>query len=208
MRRNAIVTFVVVIAVLALGAQLAIPAYVSSRVEDRLTEQGGSAHVEIHATPATKLLGGGGDRVMVRGRDLRFDLPRQNDDVFGRLDEFGEVDAELTQVRTGPFAIERFTLKRDGDGEPYRLSLDATSTADELSEYAGSQVGGPLGGLISRLTTGLLLPLSDRSIPVSIDADVRSENGRARVVSASGDIAGIPAGPIAEAIAGAVAGAL
>jgi hypothetical protein len=207
MRRNAIVTFAVVIAVLALGAQLAIPAYVSSRVEDRLTEHGGSAHVEIHATPATKLLGGGGDRIVVRGRNLRFDLPDQGENVFGRLDRFGEVDAELTAVRSGPFSIERFALTRSGDGKPYRLQLKASSTADELAQFAATQVAGPLGGFMGRLGSGLL-PFSHERIPVSIEADIRSDDGHARVVDATGNVAGLPAGPIAEALAGAVAGAL
>jgi hypothetical protein len=204
MRRNVIVTLTVVIAVLALGAQLAIPAYVSSRVEDRLTENGGSAHVEIHALPATDLLGGGGDRLKVRGHDLRFDLPGQNEHVFRRMDKFDEVDTQLTDFRAGPFAVGRFELERDQPGHPYRLVLEAQSTAKELSQYAGGQVAGPLGGFIGRVG-GNLLPFSDEPIPVSIDAELRSDNGQAKVVDANGDIAGIPAGPLAEALAGAVA---
>jgi len=98
MRRNAIVTVAVVIAVVALGSQIAIPAYVSSKVEDRLTANGGSAHVEVRATPAVRLIDGGGDRIKIRGKDLRFVLPTQNADVFDRLDGFDEVDAELTAL--------------------------------------------------------------------------------------------------------------
>ena len=108
MRRNAIVTVAVVIALLALGSQLAIPAYVSSEVEDRLTEKGGSAHVEVRAFPAVGLIGGRGGSIEIRGRDLTFDFPTENTDVFDRLDGFDEVDAELTRVRTGPFRVERF----------------------------------------------------------------------------------------------------
>ena len=207
MRRNAIVTVAVVIALLALLGQIAIPAYVSSRVEDRLTENGGSAHVEIHAFPATKLLGGGGDRIEVRGENLQFDLPGTNEDVFDKLDEFDEADAELTDLRVGPFAVARFELKRDDQGEPYALVLQASSTGKELAEYAGSTVGGPLGGFLGRVGGGML-PFDDEPIPVSIDAQVESRDGRAEVVDASGDVAGIPAGPIAEALAGAVAAAL
>jgi hypothetical protein len=206
MRRNAIVTVVVVIAVLALGAQLAIPAYVSSRVEDRLTQNGGSAHVEIHATPATKLLGGGGDRIVVRGKGLRFDMPGPQEHVFRRLDKFDEVDAELTNSRTGPFAIEQFHLVRNGKGRPYRLTLRASSTAKEFAQFAGRSAAGPLGDLIGGITG--MLPLADTRVPVSIQADIRSDGGQPKVQNASGDIAGIPAGPIAEVIAGAVAGSL
>jgi hypothetical protein len=207
MRRNAIVTLAVVIAVLALGAQLAIPAYVSSRVEDRLTEHGGSAHVEIHALPATDLLGGGGDRLKVRGDHLRFDLPGPDAHVFRRMDKFDDVDTQLSDFRAGPFAIRRFELKRDRPGRPYRLVLEAQSTARELSQYAGSTIGGPLGGFMAGIG-GNLLPFGDQPIPVSIDASLKSDNGKARVVAASADIAGIPAGPLAEALAGAVAAVL
>ena len=207
MRRNAIVTLAVVIAVLALGAQLAIPAYVSSRVEDRLTQHGGSAHVEIHALPATDLLGGGGDRLKVRGNNLRFDLPGPNEHVFGRMDKFDEVDTQLTQFRAGPFAIGRFQLKRDRPGRPYHLVLEAKSTAKELSQYVGDTVGGPLGGFMAGIG-GNLIPFGDQAIPVSIDAQLRSDKGQAKVVGASADIAGIPAGPLAAALAGAVAAVL
>jgi hypothetical protein len=206
MRRNAIVTVVVVIAVLALGAQLAIPAYVSSRVEDRLTQNGGSARVEIHATPATKLLGGGGDRIVVRGKNLRFDLPGPQEHVFRRLDKFDEVDAELTSSRAGPFAIERFDLTRGAGGKPYRLTLQASSTAKDVAQFAGRSAAGPLGDLIGGITG--MLPLGDARVPVSIQADVLSVAGQPKVQNASGDVAGIPAGPIAEVIAGAVAGSL
>jgi hypothetical protein len=53
-----------------------------------------------------------------------------------------------------------------------------------------------------------MLPFDDEPVPVSIRAQVRSQDGRAEVVDASGDVAGLPAGPVAEALAGAVAGAL
>jgi hypothetical protein len=207
MRRNAIVTVAVAFALLALLAQLAIPAYVSSRVEDRLTEHGGSAHVEIHALPATKVLGGGGDRIEIRGEELRFDIPATDEDVFGRLDEFDEADAELTDVRVGPFAVQRFDLKRDERGRPYELALEASSSAKELTEYAGSTLGGPLGGFLGRVGGGIL-PFDDEQIPVSIRAQIASQDGRAEVIDATGDVAGIPAGPVAEALAGAVAAAL
>ncbi len=207
MRRNAILTVVVVIAVLVLLAQLAIPAYVSSRVEDRLTENGGSAHVEIHAFPATELLGGGGDRIEVRGEKLAFDIPGPDEDVFDRLDEFGEADAELTDFRVGPFAVSRFELRRTDAGRPYDLVIEASSTARELTEFAGSTVAGPLGEFIGGVG-GRMLPFDDEAVPVSIEAQVESRDGQAEVIDASGDVAGIPAGPVADVITSAVVSAL
>jgi hypothetical protein len=207
MRRNAIVTVVVAIAVLLLLAQLAIPAYVSSRVEDRLTENGGSAQVEVHAFPATKVLGGGGDRIEIRGEELRFDVPTADEDVFKRLDEFGEADAELTDFRVGPFAVSRFELKRDDEGQPYELVIEASSTAKELTEFAGSTVAGPLGEFIGGIG-GRMLPFDDEAVPVSIQAQVESRDGQAEVIESSGDVAGVPAGPVADVITSAVVAAL
>lgn len=207
MRRNAIVTGAVVLAVLALGSQLAIPAYVSSRVEDRLTQNGGTAHAEVRAFPAVGLIGGRGDRIDITGSGLRFDFPAPDTDAFDRLDGFDEVDAVLTDVSTGPFRVQRFELGRTEGENAYRMVMQASSTADELTQYAGGQIGGPLGGLLGRFSGGLL-PFGDQEIPVSLDARVRSDGGRAVVVQASGDVLGLPAGPLAETLAGTVAARL
>jgi len=204
MRRNAIVTAAVVIALLGLGSQIAIPAYVSSEVEDRLTEKGGSAHVEVHAFPAVGLIGGRGGSIDIRGRGLTFDFPTENADVFDRLDGFDEVDAELTQVRTGPFRVERFELKRGDRSGNYRMVMQASATPGDLGQYGASQVGGPLGGFLGRFAGNGLLPFGNDPIPVSIDAVVRSDSGRVRVVSSSGDLAGLSVGPLAATLAGAV----
>lgn len=207
MRRNAIVTAVVGIALLALGSQLAIPAFVSSRTEDRLTENGGTAHVEVHAFPALRLIGGAGDRIEIRGRDLKFEFPSPNTDAFDRLDGFDEVDAELTGVRTGPFRVQRFQLTRAEGENAYRMTMHASSTPGELAQYGATQLGGPLGGVLGRFADGLL-PFGDDEVPVTIDARVRSDDGRAVVVRADGDVLGVPVGPLAQTIAGTVAARL
>jgi hypothetical protein len=207
MRRNAIVTVAVLIALVALGSQIAIPAYVSSQVEDDLTQNGGTAHVEIHATPAAKLIGGHGDRIEIHARDLRFDLPTQSSDVFDRLDGFDEVDAELARVHTGPFEIEQFVLKRGQGQDTYRMTMKARSTPAQLTDYAAERLGAPFNGFMGRFATGLL-PWDDNPVPVSIDALVRSDGGRITVIQASGDVAGLPVNPIAERLAGAVANRL
>jgi hypothetical protein len=204
MRRNAIVTAAVVIAVLALGSQIAIPAYVSSEVEDRLTEGGGTAHVEVHAIPALELIGGNGDRIEVRASDLRFDLPDGKQDVFDRLDGFDEVEARLTRVTTGPFRVERFELRRGAGEGTYRMVMRATATPDELTDYAAERLGAPFNGFMGRFATGLL-PWDDNPVAINLDARVRSDDGRPTVVSATGDIAGLPVNPVAERLVGAVA---
>src|SRR4051794_41244825 len=207
MRRNAIVTVAVLIAVLALGSQIAIPAYVSSQVEDRLTQNGGTAHVEIHTTPAAKLIGGHGDRIEIHARDLRFDLPTQSTEVFDRLDGFDQVDAQLERVHTGPFEVERFVLQRGEGQKTYRMTMQASSTPEQLTDYAAERLGAPFNGFMGRFATGLL-PWDNKPVPVSIDAVVRNDGGRLKVVQATGDVAGLPVGPIAERLAGAVANRL
>ena len=207
MRRNAIVTVAVVLAILALGSQIAIPAYVSSQVEDRLTRNGGTAHVEIHATPAVRLIDGKGDRIEIHASDLRFDLPTESSEVFDHLDGFDEVDAELERVRTGPFDVQRFVLHRGEGQTTYRMTMQARSTPEQLTDYAAERLGAPFNGFMGRFATGLL-PWDDDPVPVSIDALVRSDGGRITVVQASGDVAGLPVNPIAERLAGAVANRL
>jgi hypothetical protein len=207
MRRNAIITVAVLIAVLALGSQIAIPAYVSSQVEDRLTQNGGSAHVEIHATPAVKLIDGKGDRIEIHASDLRFDFPTESSEVFDHLDGFDEVDAELERVHTGPFEVERFVLHRAEGEDAYRMTMQARSTPEQLTDYAAERLGAPFNGFMGRFATGLL-PWDNNPVPVSIDALVRSDEGRITVVRASGDVAGLPVDPIAERLAGAVANRL
>jgi hypothetical protein len=77
-------------------------------------------------------------------------------------------------------------------------------TARALSSYAGSQLGGPLGGLIGRVASGLV-PFSTEPIPVEVDAAIRSRDGRPELQAVNGSIAGVPAGPFAAALASAIA---
>ena len=207
MRRNAIVTVAVLIALVALGSQIAIPAYVSSQVEDRLTQNGGTAHVEVHSFPAAELIGGKGDRIEIHASDLKLDLPARSTEVFGRLDKFEEVEAELVRVNTGPFRVDRFVLKRGKGERTYRLSMQASSTPEQLTDYAAERLGAPFNGFMGRFATGLL-PWDDHPLPVSLDATVRSDGGKPMVLEASGDIGGLPVNPIAERLAGAVANRL
>jgi hypothetical protein len=58
---------------------------------------------------------------------------------------------------------------------------------------------------MSRFAGSGILPFTNDSIPVTIDATVRSNSGRAEVVDASGDVAGLPVDPLATALASAVA---
>jgi hypothetical protein len=110
-------------------------------------------------------------------------------------------------MSAGPFAVRNVILRRRSSGAPYSLVLSASVTARALSTYAGNELAGPLGGLVGRLA-GDAVPFAAEPIPVELDAQIRSRDGRAELQSVAGSVAGLPAGPLAAAIAAAIAGRL
>ncbi len=57
------------------------------RIEDRLTDGGGTADVSLHAFPAARLLFGDGTKLSVTGSGLDLGLQQQSN-VFDKLDGF------------------------------------------------------------------------------------------------------------------------
>ena len=194
---------VAVIGVVLVVLQVGLPVYLEGRVEDRLTEDGGTAQVDLDAIPSPRLLAEDGDNLRVRGGGYRLPLAEREEKVFERVDGFDDVDVDLSSFSVGPFAVDRFRLTRDG-GADFEMRLQASASGGELAEYAGGELGGALGELIARIGSGLV-PGSDFPIPVSLDATLKSRDGRPRVKQVEGTVAGLPAGPLAEAIAGAIA---
>ncbi len=192
-----------VLLLVALATQVLVPSYLERRAENRLTEDGGEARVNIDALPAVRLLFNRGQRIEVRGERLVIPLERQRGAVFDDLDRFAEADVRLDDLIAGPLRITRFGLNRTERDRPYILTVDATVTAAELGDYAGSQLGS-LGELLGRLGS-TLLPFSTTPIPVKLDASVSSEDGRAVVRTVNGTIAGLPADPLVAALAEAIA---
>ena len=190
--------------VLAVAGQLALPQYYAGRTEDRLEQGGGSARVSIRAFPALALLRGQGDSLEVSGRGLRFELEEGREDRFERLDGFGEVDVKLEEVEAGPLDMEEFELTRAGEAEHYELGMQDTTTPTKLAQELSGRAGGALGSLVGSLATEAL-PGGGRSpVPLELRASISSEEGRTDVRQASGSVAGVPAGPLAEIVAGAV----
>ena len=206
-RRSVLIGTGAGVAAALLVSQLALPLYLEGRAEDRLTGRGGSAEVSLSALPAARLLGSDGDRIEVRGQALDIELGGDRERVLDRLDGFDEVDVELTDLRAGPFRGETFSLARARDSSTYSLRLSAVVTGRGLAEYAASSIGGALATLLRDLTSDEF-PLEREPIPVKLDAELLSRDGRAEVVSGGGSVAGIPAGPLAEAMAEAVAARL
>ncbi|MBV9213824.1 MAG: hypothetical protein JOZ25_09295 [Actinobacteria bacterium] len=206
MRRVVPIVLAAVVALLVLS-QLLIPPYLEHRAEKRLTAHGGHATVTIEAVPIARLLFDDGDEIKVRGEGLHVELTNGRMNVLSELDRFDRADVQLTSMSAGPFQVSRVSIARDESSRPYDFSVTASVTGRDLSDYAGSQLAGGLGGFIGRLGSDLV-PFSAEPIPVQIHAAIRSSGHRAELESVTGSVAGIPAGPLAAAIAAAVANRL
>lgn len=196
---------VVLIAVAALVAvaavsQLVVPPLAENRIEDRLTERGGTAEVSLDAFPAARLLFGDGDHIEIRGSGLDLDLERETE-IFDSLDGFDEVAVGLTDYRAGPFRVRTFELTRDGPKATYHLVLAGSATAADIAVYGADRlglIGGPLLGAIAAQLTG------NRPCPIDLDMQMRSEDGRVVVESGGGTVCRFPAGLLAQVITSAV----
>jgi hypothetical protein len=204
MRRVATLAVLGVVVLLAI-AQLALPGCASRSAEDRLTKDGGTADVHLSAVPAVRLLFEEGDSARVRARGIELPLIAPNRKVLGDLDGFDDVDVQVSDASAGPFRLSSVALERRGGDRPYTTVVHGTITARDLGTFAGGQLGGALGGFLGGLMGGAL-PTGDEPVPVDLDAVVRSDGGRPRAVTVHGSVAGVPAGPLVEALAQALAG--
>jgi hypothetical protein len=200
MQRWGIVVAGSVVFVLVLS-QILVPSLGERRVEERLTEGGGEAEVTLGAFPAARLLFSDGERFEVDARDLDLDL---DDDarVFERLDGFAVVDVAIESSVAGPFELERFELRRDGEG-PYRLVATGATSAGALAQAGLESVELPGESFADVILEGLFGE-ADSTVPVELDMELQSEDGRVRVVSGGGTVAGYETGPLAELITSAI----
>lgn len=199
MLRIAVIALVAIVALLAV-AQLAVPPFVESRIENRLTEGGGTAEASVDAFPAPLLLVGDGDSIEVTGSDLDLEVSTE-EGVFDRLDGFDRVDVDLRDFRAGPFEVESFVLSRDGS-DTYSLQSTSTTTGTELLQYGAAELGVPGSSLIPLITGDQ--PEANAPLPIELDMELESEDGRILVTEGGGEIAGYPTGPLAELITSAI----
>jgi hypothetical protein len=191
-----------VVVFLLVASQLLIPRLGERQVEDRLTAGGGEADVTIGAVPALRLLFSDGERFEVRAHDLALDPNELDQGVFDRLDGFGIVDVAIADSTAGPFDLHSFNLTRDGD-EPYRLTAQGTASPTALADYGFERVQLPAEGLLDALLNPFL-DQADVPVPVHLDMQVVSDDGRIRVVGGDGKLAGFSMGPLAEFLTSAV----
>lgn len=192
---------ILVLTGLLVVAQLIVPGIGEKQIEDRLTEGGGEASVTLSATPAARLLLGDGDRIEVRGSNLDLDIETEDPQVLDRLDGFGEVDVDLEDFRAGPFEVISFAMSRAGAG-PYTVRSSSSTTAADLVDYGAGALG-LAGGPLLRFFAGRA-PLGNRQIPISVDMEMESDDGRISVTSGTGTVAGYPTGPLAQFITAAI----
>jgi hypothetical protein len=184
------------------ASQVLIPSLGERRVENRLTEGGGSAEVTLGAFPAARLLFSDGERFEVEARDLNLELDEEVR-VFDRLDGFSLVDVSIENSIAGPFELETFRLSRDGDG-PYRLVSSSATTPSGLAEAGLESLELPGESLADLFLDQFLGDADDAPLPVELDLELTSDDGRVQVVSGGGTVAGVETGPLAELITAAI----
>jgi hypothetical protein len=198
------VAMLAAVAVLLVGSQLAIPPLAERQARDRLERGGGRAEVSMSAFPALRLLAGDGRSLDVRGEGLRFDLGGKREGLE-RLDGFGRVRVALDRSAAGPLMLTGLRLARDPGDRAYRLRVKARTTPRELAGYLGSWAAGELGSRVGEFGAAQLPGGGAADMPLELDASLESRDGRVAVTAASGAVAGIPAGPLAELVMTAVA---
>jgi hypothetical protein len=176
--------------------QLVLPPFLAGKVEDRLEARGGTAHVDLDAVPAVRLLAHDGDRFELDGRGLEFPLD-QDQSVFDKLDGFDEVNVRLADVKAGPFTVRKFALTRDDGQSDYVITSAGTSSVAQVSTYLSSGLPPLFSSLLAGLSRGVTGKAADQPIPFTLDARFASDGGEPRFVSGTGSVAGIPAGPFA-----------
>ena len=186
--------------------QVALPRIAAGRVHAQLTRGGGLAEVTIGAFPATRLLRNGGDRIEVRGQRLEIGLSGGAEGApagLATLDGFREVDVELVRFRAGPFAVSAFVLTRSSGGT-YAMAAEARISSAELARLGAARLRTPAGRRAPRGRRPRRLARLTRR--PRLDPGRALERGeRPARAQRRGTIAGYPAGPIATAIAAAVA---
>jgi hypothetical protein len=191
---------VAVLVIAAVATQLLIPRMAENQTEDRLTKDGGTAEVTIEAVPAIRLLFDDGDRLAVRAAEVEIPIDDIQGKSFKELDGFSEVDVRLALSTVGPFFAERVTIARDEGEELYDFTFRGSTSAAEIGDFA---LAG-LPPLLRSALTALAGRAGPQELPIRLDVALRSEKGRARVVSGTGTVAGLPLGGFALGIAGAI----
>jgi hypothetical protein len=186
---------------LAFGiTQGVIPNVAESKVKDRLTRNGGSADVTIKAIPAIRLLFDDGDELNVEARRIEIPVRELRGGGLKKLDGFDHMRFEMIRSEIGPFTADRALLKRDEGAKLYDFTFTGSTSAGQLADFALGSLPLALRSLIETVSGRS----ADAAVPIRLDAQLKSEGGRADLVRGGGSVAGLPIGGIALPIAGAI----
>jgi hypothetical protein len=190
--------------IVALGivTQFALPPYLEHRVANRLTEHGGTARVQLSAVPAATLFFGHGRELDITAKNLSVDLLEGQRDVFARLDRFKDARVIIQDSRAGPFQVSSFVLRRLR-AHQFDVLVIAEATAGDVARYAGGQLGGGFGQALAGLATGAIGAF-ERPVPVHVRMKVDSSEQPPRASDVIGEVAGLPAGPLAAVVTNAL----
>jgi hypothetical protein len=184
-------------------SQLVLPGLGEKAIRDRLTANGGVATVSISAFPAARLLWGDGDSLRIDGDGLNLSIDTNGDpQVLDALDSFGDVEIVLNDIEAGPFKVDSFVLARHGNG-PYSLRAQTSTSAADLAHYGIDQADLPGGGIVGTILDFTVV--GGKDVPVDLDLEMASDDGRIAVIDGGGTVAGLPTGPLAELITRAIA---
>ena len=156
----------------------------------------------LGAVPAARLLFGDGERFEVSAKDLDLDLRPGRARVRSprRLLDRRRLDHQLEGRPARASATSSSAATAAG---PYHLALGGQTTPADLVDYGLDNVDLPGTSLIGTIFDQFFGP-SDTEVPVDMDMELTSQNGRVEVTSGGGSVGGIPTGHLAEMITSAV----
>jgi hypothetical protein len=192
----------IALAALLIVSQFVLPPIAENRLEGSVTEHGGTAKADLSAIPALELLFKHGDKLALTASNLSVDLEQNQQDVFKQLDHFGQVDITITDSRAGPFSVKHFRVKKTGQNA-YDVAIAGDGTAGDVARYAGSRLGGGFGQALAGLATSALGGF-DKPIPFDATMQVDSTGDTPTARKVDGQVAGLPAGPLAQVVANAL----
>ena len=105
-------------------------------------------------------------------------------------------------TRAGPLAVNRFTVAGNGD-KAYDLTVVGTGSAADIARYAGSRLGGGLGEALAGLAATAIEGFN-REVLFNAQMKIDTSSGEPVASGVTGEVAGLPAGPLAQVVANAL----
>ena len=169
-----------VVAGLAFGiTQAVIPGQAEKKVRDRLTRNGGTADVNIRAIPAIRLLFDDGDELDVQAHGIAIPATRPARRLLQAARRVRRDEIRDGPLRVGPFTADRVSLTRGEGEETYDFTFRGSTSAGQLANFALGTLPPVLRSLIETLGGRP----AEAEIPIRLNAELKSEGGRAELVT-------------------------